>query len=57
MISVKIQMVQDNLSNYKHIHMFEWTRKIQIKKEQIPGSRRSIHGYILTYPRLQSEKL
>ena len=25
----------------------EWTGKIEISKEEIPGSRRSMHGYVL----------
>ena len=27
----------------------EWTGRVEISKEQIPGSKRSMHGYILTY--------
>ena len=27
----------------------EWIGRVEISKEEIPGSRRSIHGYILTY--------
>ena len=30
----------------------EWTRRIEISKEEIPGSKRSMYGYILTYSRL-----
>ena len=30
----------------------EWTRKVEISKEEIPGSKRSMHGYILTYSRV-----
>ena len=30
----------------------EWTGKVEFSKEEIPGSRRSIHGCILTYSRL-----
>ena len=29
-----------------------WTGRVEIKKEEIPGSKRSMYGYILTYPRL-----
>ena len=29
----------------------EWTRKIEISKEEIPGSKRSMCGYIMTYSR------
>ena len=30
----------------------EWTARVEISKEEIPGSKRSMHGYILTYSRL-----
>ena len=30
----------------------EWTRRVEICKEEIPGSKRSMYGYILTYSRL-----
>ena len=30
----------------------EWTVRIEISKEEIPGSKRSMYGYILTYSRL-----
>ena len=30
----------------------EWTERVEISKEEIPGSKRSMYGYILTYSRL-----
>ena len=30
----------------------EWTGSVEISKEEIPGSKRSMYGYILTYSRL-----
>ena len=30
----------------------EWTRRVEISKEEIPGSKPSSYDYILTYPRL-----
>ena len=30
----------------------EWTGRVEIIKEEIPGSKRSKYGYILTYSRL-----
>ena len=30
----------------------EWTVRGEISKEEIPGSKRSMYGYILTYTRL-----
>ena len=29
----------------------EWTGRVEISKEEIPGSKRSMYGYVLTYPR------
>ena len=28
-----------------------WTGRVEISKEEIPGSKRSTYGYILTYSR------
>ena len=33
----------------------EWTGRVEISKEEIPGSKRSMYGYILTYSRLYME--
>ena len=30
----------------------EWTGRVEISKQEIPGSKRSMYGYILTYSRL-----
>ena len=30
----------------------EWTGRFKISKEEIPGSKRGMYGYILTYSRL-----
>ena len=30
----------------------EWTRRVETSKEEIPGSKHSMYGYILTYSRL-----
>ena len=35
----------------------EWTGRIEIIKEEIPGSKRSMYGYILTYTSLEREKV
>ena len=35
----------------------EWTGRVEISKEEIPGSKRSIYGYILTYSRLERENV
>ena len=33
----------------------EWTGSVEISKKEIPGSKRRMHGYILTYSRLERE--
>ena len=35
----------------------EWTRRVEIGKEEIPCSKRSMYGYILTYSRLERENV
>ena len=30
----------------------EWTGRVKIGKEEVPGSKRNMYGYILTYSRL-----
>ena len=35
----------------------EWTGSVEISKEEIPGSKRSMYGYILTYSRLYRENV
>ena len=35
----------------------EWTGRVEIIEEEIPGSKRSMYGYILTYYRLSRENI
>ena len=35
----------------------EWTGRVEISKEELPGSKRSMYGYILTYSRLERENV
>ena len=35
----------------------EWTGRVKISKEEIPSSKRSMYGYILTYSRLYRENV
>ena len=35
----------------------EWTGRVEISKEEILGSKRSMYGYVLTYSRLSRENL
>ena len=35
----------------------EWTGRVEISKEELPGSKCSMYGYILTYPRLKRENV
>ena len=30
----------------------DWTGRVEISREEIPGSKRNMYGYILTYSRL-----
>ena len=34
------------------LNVGEWIKRLEISKEEIPGSKRNMYGYILTYPRL-----
>ena len=34
------------------INAGEWIGRVKISKEEIPGSKRSMYGYILTFSRL-----
>ena len=35
----------------------EWTGRVEISKEELPGNKRSMYGYILTYSRLERENV
>ena len=35
----------------------EWTGRVKISKEELPGSKRSMYGYILTYSKLERENV
>ena len=35
----------------------EWFGRVEISKEEIPGSKRSMYDYTLTYSRLERENL
>ena len=35
----------------------EWTGRVEISKEEIPGSKRSMYGDILAYSRLERENV
>ena len=35
----------------------EWTGRVEISEEELPGSKRSMCGYILTYSRLERENV
>ena len=46
------QLTQEELGRGFGKNAGEWTGRVEISKEEIPGSKRSMHGYILTYSRL-----
>ena len=35
----------------------EWTGRVEISKDELPGSKRSMYGYILIYSRLERENV
>ena len=35
----------------------EWTGRVEISKEELPGSKRSMHGHRLTHSRLERENV
>ena len=35
----------------------EWTGRVEISKEELPDSKRTMYGYILTYSRLERENV
>ena len=35
----------------------EWTGRVEISKEELPGSKLCMYGYILTYSRLERENV
>ena len=38
-------------------HAGEWARRVEIIKDELPGSRRSMHGYLRTCSRLNRHNL
>ena len=53
----KSKLTQEKLGRGFGKNAGEWTGKVEMNKEEIPGSKRSMHGNILTYTRLQRENL
>ena len=48
-----LQLTQEKLGRcFGKKNAGEWTGRVEISKEEIPGSKRSMYGYILTYSRL-----
>ena len=43
---------QTNSGEVSEKNASEWTGRVEISKEEILGSKRSMHGYMLTYYRL-----
>ena len=46
------QLTQENFSKSFGKNTGEWTGRVKISKEEIPGSKRTKHGYMMTYARL-----
>ena len=51
------ELTQEKLGRGFGKNAGEWTRRVQISKEEIPGKKRSMFGYILTYSRLERENV
>ena len=50
--SVSHNQHRKNLGEILGKNASEWTGRVEISKEEIPGSKRSMYGYILTCSRL-----
>ena len=53
-------LATDNTEKYRERfweNAGEWTGRAEINQEEIPRSKRRMHGNILTYSRLQRENL
>ena len=48
----KPQPTQEKSGEVLEKNAGEWTGRVETSKEEIPGSKRSMYGYILTYSRL-----
>ena len=46
------QQTQEKIGRSLGENRGEWIGRVEISKEEIPGSKRSMYGYILTYSRL-----
>ena len=51
------QLTQEKLGRGSGKNAGEWTGRVEINKEEIPGSKRSMHGNTMTYSRLERENL
>ena len=49
------QLTQEKLGRGFGKNAGEWTRRVEISKEEIPGSNRSMHDYVWTCSRLKRE--
>ena len=53
----QLQLRQEKLGRGFSKNAGGWTGRVEICKEEIPGSKRSMYGYILTYSRLERENV
>ena len=51
------QLTQENPGRGFGKNAGEWTGRVKINKDEMPGSRRSMHGYVQTCSRLKRENL
>ena len=51
------QLTQEKIGRGFGINAGEWTGRVEINEQEIPGSKRSKYGYMLTYSRLYRENV
>ena len=51
------QPTQEKIGRGSGKNADEWTGRVEINKEELPGSKRSLYGYILTNSRLERENV
>ena len=51
------QLTQEKIGRGFGINAGEWTGRVEISKEELPGIKHSMYGYTLTYSRLERENV
>ena len=53
----KLQPTQEKIGRGFGKNAGEWTGRVEISKEELPGIKHSMYGYTLTYSRLERENV